>query len=645
MGKSYKGSYEKTLQCPSTWMAAIFVVCLVTAIPTSNGFLYQNISTSSSSVVSARNQEQTEMIHATDLAKAVFDAVSQVRYKQFVVKLTENGSRHSGSEENALARLWIGSKLSEVSQGAIEVEIFGQFDSVIGRLPGTLGSNGPVVMIGAHFDTVSESPGANDDASGVAAVLELARVLSGHSWPLDIFFCLWNEEETGLHGSNEFAVMFMEEKRDILVHINIEMLLLPIQVEPPSERIWALYRSGNDTIFQDAQYWAELVRVMGNNLGDNFVHPLPHSWVSYWRRSDHYSFERAGYKSLVVLTGSIDDPANHLENDTWDNPTYDYSSAARTVASMGASIAFVLSRSFGQPTTSRYSITVNPDNTKELFVEVSMLSDISVYASWSDAEVMRFTLEHDSGQMIGSNSSTLSSAANISVLCLETSQYGTHIVGISNHGSKSVGLEIIITHESDIEGNGIPDSQESWYNDFMVDSDSDGWSDGFEEGLGTDRFNSSNTDADGDGISDFSEVNIYGTNPSQVDTDEDFMPDLWEIQNGLNPLVDDASEDLDNDGLSNLLEYQTGTLVNDSDSDSDGIPDGWEVAYGYDPLNSIVPRDEILIYHLPGIIIAAIVLLSIVVSCIFRKRFSNLASEGTDDRSSRIDLCVPAGWR
>jgi hypothetical protein len=64
------------------------------------------------------------------------------------------------------------------------------------------------------------------------------------------------------------------------------------------------------------------------------------------------------------------------------------------------------------------------------------------------------------------------------------------------------------------------------------------------------------TDTDVDGLKDYQELIIYKTNRENSDTDGDKMPDGWEVQYGLNPLVDDASLDKDSDGYSNLQEYQ-----------------------------------------------------------------------------------------
>jgi len=69
------------------------------------------------------------------------------------------------------------------------------------------------------------------------------------------------------------------------------------------------------------------------------------------------------------------------------------------------------------------------------------------------------------------------------------------------------------------------------------------------------------------------------------DSDGDGLPDDFEIANGLDPANPaDAAGDLDNDGLSNLAEFQRGTLLNVPDSDGDGLRDGDEVTAGTNPL-------------------------------------------------------------
>ncbi len=64
-----------------------------------------------------------------------------------------------------------------------------------------------------------------------------------------------------------------------------------------------------------------------------------------------------------------------------------------------------------------------------------------------------------------------------------------------------------------------------------------------------------------------------------IDNEPDGMPDDWETTYGLNTSIDDSLFDLDNDGLTNIMEYQKNTYPNDSDSDNDGLLDGQEVAH------------------------------------------------------------------
>ena len=116
-----------------------------------------------------------------------------------------------------------------------------------------------------------------------------------------------------------------------------------------------------------------------------------------------------------------------------------------------------------------------------------------------------------------------------------------------------------------------------------------------------------NNDTDGDGLSDGQEISIHLTDPTSNDTDGDGMPDGWEVKYGLDPLdsadalldSDDDSFDADWNGnitsleiYSNLYEYWNGTNPILGDTDNDGMPDGWEVHWNLQPLNSSDANDD-----------------------------------------------------
>lgn len=95
-----------------------------------------------------------------------------------------------------------------------------------------------------------------------------------------------------------------------------------------------------------------------------------------------------------------------------------------------------------------------------------------------------------------------------------------------------------------------------------------------------------NPDTDGDGLEDgIEDANHNGdvdpgeTDPTRSDTDGDGMPDGWELQYGLNPNINDAGGDADNDLITNLEEFQLDLNPTDgvTDSDYDTLIDRWEL--------------------------------------------------------------------
>jgi len=110
-------------------------------------------------------------------------------------------------------------------------------ENIVARLAGTGESHG-VVLITAHYDAIAlqtagfrdhwetwPAPGADDNATGVAAVMEIARVLAGRSLPYDILFVLFSAEELDKRGSTDLAARFESLYGDtILAMLNFDML-------------------------------------------------------------------------------------------------------------------------------------------------------------------------------------------------------------------------------------------------------------------------------------------------------------------------------------------------------------------------------------------------------------------------------------
>ena len=96
--------------------------------------------------------------------------------------------------------------------------------NVVATLPGTDTSSNATFIICAHHDTVRRSPGADDDGSGVAAVLTTAKILSHYSFNYTIRFITFSGEEEGLYGSYMYARDASQRGDNIVAVINSDMI-------------------------------------------------------------------------------------------------------------------------------------------------------------------------------------------------------------------------------------------------------------------------------------------------------------------------------------------------------------------------------------------------------------------------------------
>ncbi len=83
------------------------------------------------------------------------------------------------------------------------------------------------VILGAHYDNLplaTVAPGADDNASGCAAILEAGRILQNHEFPYTIVFALWDEEELGLVGSSAYIPKIGSKQEKLIGYINLDMI-------------------------------------------------------------------------------------------------------------------------------------------------------------------------------------------------------------------------------------------------------------------------------------------------------------------------------------------------------------------------------------------------------------------------------------
>ena len=126
-----------------------------------------------------------------------------------------------------------------------------------GILPG---KTDELIIFGAHHDTVYNGPGAVDDTSGSASVLELARQFANMAETkgepyYTMKFCTWGGEEEGLHGSKAYVAAYLGQLQENLrLYINLDMNHVDIELETRGNSLWMF---GNDA--RDMKYINQIV--------------------------------------------------------------------------------------------------------------------------------------------------------------------------------------------------------------------------------------------------------------------------------------------------------------------------------------------------------------------------------------------------
>ncbi len=99
----------------------------------------------------------------------------------------------------------------------------GQTANVVATLTGTVNPE-LIYVVSSHYDSVAIGPGADDDSSGTAALLETARIMAKRPQPATIIFASFTGEEAGLLGSREFVRRAVADKLSIVGALNNDMV-------------------------------------------------------------------------------------------------------------------------------------------------------------------------------------------------------------------------------------------------------------------------------------------------------------------------------------------------------------------------------------------------------------------------------------
>lgn len=218
--------------------------------------------------------------------------------------------RSTAGNRNA-TRAYLQTRFAELGYEA-RFDDYGTGINVFAELPATSPTVNTIVL-GAHFDTVPGSPGANDNATGVAMVLAAAR----HARELDcrsqnLLFVLFDEEELGLIGSDYFA--------QLLANPSFESTITAVHTidqngwDNDGDRAFELERADLDL----AAWYTSARTIAGATM------PILETMTG---ATDHVSFRTHGFSAIGVTEEYVNGdttPHYHLSSDTYETVNRDY---------------------------------------------------------------------------------------------------------------------------------------------------------------------------------------------------------------------------------------------------------------------------------------------------------------------------------
>ncbi len=236
-----------------------------------------------------------------------------------------------------------------------QVVVSGHYDS-LNRITKPKPANSDAATPGEEdheATTKAVAPGVNDDGSGTAAVLELARVMSQYEWNNTVVFIAFDAEEYGLVGSRAYAERARKEKQQIEAVLNNDIIGSEATSSGRiSNRVLSLF--SNDPADSPSRQLARYVR----EIGERYVPGMQVNAIfradRFGRGGDHSSFDAAGYAAVRFTTPEEDYAKQHKATDTFANASPDY--ATRVTRVNGAVLAS-LALAPAAPVVTRVSTT------------------------------------------------------------------------------------------------------------------------------------------------------------------------------------------------------------------------------------------------------------------------------------------------
>jgi bacterial leucyl aminopeptidase len=262
----------------------------------------------------------------TAVEPCIAAAVAQVdptRITGWLEDLVAFPTRHTLSTHNVEAAEWLRGQFQTLGYTDVVFHDFTHSGvtrhSVICTKPGAVDPSQHLIIC-AHYDSrmsnlsdsTSAAPGADDNGSGVTALLEIARVLFAIDTTYSVRFAAFSGEEQGLIGSTAYASFANSTGMQIPLLINLDMIGHP--EDPLNPSVVVERDMGNDVATNDAPSQAFATQMTQAAADYTTIKTSLGPIYS----SDYMPFEHYGYVCIGVFDGADTAPFYHTSNDTLD---------------------------------------------------------------------------------------------------------------------------------------------------------------------------------------------------------------------------------------------------------------------------------------------------------------------------------------
>ncbi|MEZ4642074.1 MAG: M20/M25/M40 family metallo-hydrolase [Chloroflexota bacterium] len=321
----------------------------------------------------------------------LLNAISQQQLVAYVQTMEGFYNRNSfGSQESetrgiGATRRWIAAELERVGNGRLQVTLDEfQLDhagfsapqaNVVATLPGT-DPNAGVILVMAHYDNRSveiadgfaKAPGANDNGSGIALLIESARILSFRNWNQTLMFVAMAAEEQGTYGSRHFAQNAFLNNLNILAAINYDAVGGRAGI-PQYIRVFA-----PDLVTSPSGALARYYDLIGGMYLPTFPVVIYDALDREGRWGDHREFVELGIPAIRVIESEEDPELVNSVLDTWSLIDYDY---LQKVAQLNVAVMANLA---GAPVTPATPVITTMADPGSYLLTWSVPPDVAGYA-------------------------------------------------------------------------------------------------------------------------------------------------------------------------------------------------------------------------------------------------------------------------